>query len=357
MSSESRQIEQTAAALLARRDAGEWSNRDESALQAWLAKSPAHRVAFLRMEAAWKETARLKTLAAGSTHARVPPRGEWARSPYFATPIGHAPAVARRSAPRSRARRWPTVAAMAASLLVVAGIAGGLLWWRNAGHVEYGSWQTAVGGRQVVHLTDGSTATLASDSDLHAAFARHERNLDLVRGEAFFEVAHDRKRPFVVHANGYRVIAVGTRFDVRRSDDGVRVVVMRGVVRLQSSRDSAASTTDLPAGSIALVNHDNLVVRHVPLAEVAQYLSWRDGYVVFHDTPLADAIQEFNRYNNHKITIADPALDELRVGGNFRLDNSAAFVRLMQEVFPVRAEERGDTVLLSRRNIRAHGPD
>lgn len=352
MTDEHRQIERDAALWLARRDAGGWSDRQQAALTAWLAETTAHRVAFLRLEATWNETARLKTLAAGTAPAQVPARGTWQDSPYFAPLLGGAatvvPAHARHSTKPPRTRRWPLLAATAASLLAVVITMGGLAW-REATHVDRGEWQTTLGAQRVVQLADGSSATLGSDSKLRVALSRHARDLYLPHGEAFFDVAHDATRPFVVHVDGYRVIAVGTRFDVRHEENGLRVVVTRGLVRLQSAQDPQRAATDLPAGSVALVKGDAVSVRQVPLDEAREFLTWRDGYVAFHGIPLAEAVREFNRYNAHKIVIADPSLDSLRVGGNFRLDNSAGFVRLMQEIFPVHADSSGGDIVLSRR--------
>lgn len=353
MNRSSGQLEDTAATWLARRDGDHWSAADQSAFVAWLEEDTAHRVAFLRLDATWRETGRLKALIAGGTHASLPARGEWARSPYFAPPIGNESTAAIErgrtvhATTRTRHRRWPLLAGLVAGLLIAV-VAGGFVW-RDFTHVERSTWRTAVGARQVVNLSDGSTATLGSDTELRVAFSRSTRNLDLSHGEAFFDVAHDTSRPFVVHAGTYRVIAVGTRFDVRRDAGKLRVVVTRGLVRLQSVQEPARAPAMLPAGSIATIDGGDLAVRHVPLDQAREFSSWRSGYVVFHGAPLIDAIQEFNRYNTRKIVIADPSLDDLKVGGNFRLDNSGAFVRLLQEVFPVRAAEHRDRIVLSRR--------
>jgi transmembrane sensor len=353
MNTDHRQIEQTASMWLARRDAGGWSDRQQTALDAWLAESIAHRVAFLRLEAAWEETARLKAFAAGGSQLATPARGEWARSPYFAPPIGAGRPIGHgqgRGTRARRRRRWPLFASIAASLFAIAVLAGSLAW-NHYTRVETGAWRTELGAQRVVQLPDGSIATLGSATGLRIAFSRSERDLELASGEAFFDVAHDAARPFVVHVEGYRVTAVGTRFDVRRGHDRkLRVVVTRGLVRLQSTSDPARADTMLPAGSIAMIDGADVLVQQVQLDEARERLSWRDGYAVFHGTPLAEAIDEFNRYNARKIVIADPSLDALRVGGNFRLDNSAAFVRLMQEVFPVRAERHGDRIVLSRKH-------
>jgi transmembrane sensor len=359
MTANSRQVECAAAAWLARRDAGDWSDREQAALEAWLAQSTAHRVAFLRLEAAWSEAGRLKALGAGAPRQRVPGRGAWARSHYFGATGDDAPFAGRRgwvAARRLRKRRPLRVAVPAMAAVFVAATMVAAWLWRVDANVDRGAWHTALGARQVVHLADGSVATLGSDTELRAALSRRERDLDLVRGEAFFDVARDHTRPFVVRANGYHVIAVGTRFDVRRRPDGLRVIVTRGLVRLQPASGSMRAATELPAGSVALVDGGIVTVRHVALARAEEYLSWRNGYVVFHGTPLDEATREFNRYNRRKIVIADPSLDRLRVGGNFRLDNSQAFVRLMQQVFPIRVERQGDRMVLSGRGPANH-PD
>lgn len=348
MTDNHRQIERDAALWLARRDAGGWADRQQAALDAWLNANLAHRVAFLRLEAAWDETARLKTFAAGDASARIPARGEWAQSPYFAPSHVRAAAMRGRRTAARRPRRWPMFAGLAASLLIAAAAIGAFAW-RDYTRIDRGAWETALGGQRVVNLPDGSTATLGSAADVRMAFSRNERDLKLIRGEAFFDVAHDPARPFVVHANGYRVIAVGTRFDVRRDAGQLRVVVTRGLVRLQSAHDPSQPASMLPAGSIATVAGDEVAVQHVAPDEAAQALSWRSGFVVFHATPLAEAVREFNRYNARQIVIADPSLDTLRVGGNFKLDNSDAFVRLMQSVFPVQAQQRNHEVLLTRK--------
>jgi transmembrane sensor len=350
MTDNHRQIEREAALWLARRDAGGWAERQQRALEAWLAENAAHRVAFLRLEAAWEESARLQAFAAGDAGGRLAGRGEWAHSPYFArsTDRERTAMHGRRAAARKH-RHWPVFAGIAASLLVAATVAGGFAW-RDYTRVDRAAWETTTGGRQVVQLPDGSTATLGSETELRMAFSHGERELELSRGEAFFDVAHDAARPFVVRANGYRVIAVGTRFDVRREAGQLRVVVTRGLVRLQSAHDPAKPPAMLPAGSIATVAGDDVAISRVPVDDAREALSWRSGFVVFHRTPLAQAVREFNRYNTRQIVIADSSLDALRVGGNFRLDNSDAFVRLMQAVFPVQAEQRGQEIVLTRKS-------
>jgi transmembrane sensor len=331
----------------------------------------AHRVAFLRLDAAWRQSDRLKALGAGVPAGTVPERGAWTLSPFTGPGRrGHGPAspaadgrrrppprtapvdaaalrFSRRPAPRHR--HLPRYAAAAAVLLVAASL---LLGWRHYTAVDEASYRTALGDLQDIPLADGSTATLGSNSRVRVALSRSERRVDLQQGEAFFAVAKDPARPFVVHAGHRRVTAVGTRFDVRRDGADLRVVVTEGVVRLDTDAGPGGHrqpTTLLPAGSVALATGAGVMVRSGSVQQAREYLSWRDGFVTFHDTPLAAAAAEFNRYNTRKIVIGDAAVGAMRVGGNFRWSNTDAFVRLLQQGFPIRAEQRGDAIVLHSR--------
>jgi transmembrane sensor len=352
-------IERDAAAWLARRDAGGWTATDQASLDAWLAESTAHRVAWLRLEAAWRESGRLKALGAGLPPGRVPAPGRWA-SPTRHAP--HSPSVAPAPGPAlpdvaslvyaTDKRRMPSrlprrLAAVAATAVVA--VALFLAWRTQAPVVQPVAYGTAVGALETAALDDGSEATLSSDSRIVVALSRNERHVDLQRGEAFFQVASDARRPFVVAAAGHQAVAVGTRFAVRRTADGVRVVVTEGLVRLESdpgAGDRPQPTTLLPAGSVALAGPHGVVVQAGTVEEARQALSWRDGFLAFRDTSLADAAAEFNRFNARRIVIADPAVGALRVGGNFRWSNAEAFVRLLEKGFPVHAEYRDTEIVL-----------
>ncbi len=360
----STRTEREAAAWLARRDAGGWSARDEAALEAWLAGATAHRVAWVRLEAAWREAGRLKALGAGLPAGAVPARRRWAWSGGRGEDAATAPApcpagaVAARPwaldpaalvfAPRRRESRLraPAFGIAAALALLAASFVLGL---RHFPVVEPVAYRTAVGSLESLPLADGTEATLSSDSRMVVALSRRERHIDLERGEAFFHAAKDPERPFVVAAAGHRAVAVGTRFAVRRDEGGVRVVVTEGLVRLESDPGPDGRrqpTTLLPAGSIALATDRGVVVKAGTLAQAEQALSWRDGYLAFHDTPLDAAVAEFNRYNARKLVIGDPALASMRIGGNFRWSNAEAFVRLLEHGFGVRTERSGDRIVL-----------
>lgn len=342
----SREIEHAAAVWLARRDAGHWSARDQQRLDAWLDQAIAHKVAFIRLDAAWQQSDRLQALGAGLPKGVVPARGSWAQ-PKLA---GHDAPIIERKPVRSRlARPLLRFFAVAAMLALVVSAA---LGWRHYTTVEQATYQTAVGDLKEVPLTDGSTATLSSDSRIIVTLSHGARHIDLQRGEAFFAVAKDHARPFVVSSGSRRVIAVGTRFAVRRDARDLRVVVTQGLVRLESDNPpngESQPTTFLPAGSVATASDSGVVVRSGSVQQAEEYLSWRNGFVSFHDTPLAIAAAEFNRYNARKIVIGDASVGAMRVGGNFRWSNTDAFVRLLAQGFPIKVRQQGNDIVLSQR--------
>lgn len=366
----SRQIELIAADWLARRESGDWSADDGMRLKAWLAAATAHRVAFLRLEAAWVESGRLQALAAGRAASGPPPRGAWASGPWATTqdriaadtdddladPIEPLDALVfsprRAETPR---RRWAG-AALAATVLVAGALAA---WgWNTYTAIETASYASAAGQLRELRLGDGSRATLSGDTRIDVAMSRDERRIVLARGEAFFEAAKDRQRPFVVDADARRVVAVGTRFAVRRDGPDLRVVVTEGLVRLESASSQGqppAPTALLPAGSSAHATRSGVLVRAGTVAEAERALDWRSGFLHFDDTPLAEAAAEFNRYSGRTLLMGDDATATLRIGGNFRWSNVDGFVRLLEQGFDVRAERRGEIIVLhSRREPAGH---
>ena len=340
---DSRRIEHAAAEWLARRDRDDWSARDERAFEDWLEASTRHRVEFLRVQAAWREAGRLQALAAGLPGGTVPPRGAWTIGALV-------PATYVRAARGTQpARRWRY--ALAAGFALVA--TGSALWfgWQLGGRSE-ADYASMLGQVQAVTLADGSNVVLSSNSRLHVRMTRGERDVELLEGEAYFDVAHDAGRPFVVSSGGRRATAVGTRFSVRSDAQDVRVVVTEGKVRFDAPPGADGRATPvslLPAGSVATAGRNGVFVRSLPVAEAERYLEWRSGFLTFDDTSLANAAAEFNRFNTRKLELADAAIGDLRVGGNFRWANVDSFVKLLEMGFPVRAERLPDRTVLHAR--------
>jgi transmembrane sensor len=354
------ETENAAAAWLLRRGDAQWTGADQIELDRWLAASVGHRVSFMRLQAIWSDTERLKSVSAGLAKGQIPPRGAIEQSPFFtikrrdalempdtvALPLPRESAGAGTSAAQ-RLHGVRKMRALAASVVLAFGAAAILY---ASGYLNRSStFETPIGGVSTVPIEDGSIVTLNTDSEMEVRFSDRERRIKLKRGEAFFDVAKDRQRPFVVYAGERRVVAVGTKFSVRLNSNAVRVAVTEGRVRLEE-RAPLERSTNLAAGAVADIEHSHVEVKRQTIAAIEQTLGWRAGYVIFDETPLAEAVAEFNRYNERQIVIDDPSLQAIRVEGNFRATNINGFVRLLEQGFRVRAEQAQDgKVVLSRK--------
>lgn len=336
----SRQIERDAAAWLARRTGDAWTDRDEAAFDAWISASTAHRVAYVRIEAAWTECGRLKALGAGARPGRVPPRVPRTNEPVVEQAPQHA-------APRRFRAGW-TVAALAVLTLGLT-----LGWgWRTYFAGEHSTFATAAGEMRTFTLADGTAVTLSSGSVIDVRLTHRERRVDVRRGEAYFSVAHDRRRPFTAAVGARRAVAVGTQFAIRALPDEMRIVVTEGTVRLElqsANPGMPAPSTLLTAGAVATARGNSVLVRPGTVADAERLLSWRSGYLSFHDTPLAAAAAEFNLYGARPLVMGDAAVGQIPIGGNFRWSNSEAFVRLLEDGFGIRVERRADGIVLHSR--------
>jgi transmembrane sensor len=372
-----REIENQAAALLAKRDSGDWSERDQAQLIVWLDAATAHRVAFLRLESAWDAARRLKAVSAGVAPVTVPPPGVWRGTPFFESGERFQARYETARPPRTsttpgRFRRWGT--GLAASVVLAAIGSGSWYLWSTGFWLPGDRFSTPIGGMSLVPLKDGSKVTLNTASEVRIELTSQERHINLERGEAFFEVAKDPSRPFVVQVGDKRVVAVGTKFSVSRDGDDVRVVVTEGTVRLESTRTPShgkvqhrdthsadarlgagtsefavdSHTLPLTAGTIAMASEEDVLVQKASIRQAEEALSWRVGYLTFNETTLADAVAEFNRYNDHKIIIDDSNVASIRISGTFRPTNYEAFVRLLHDGFAIQAKAGDKTTRLTR---------
>jgi len=342
-----RQIEQTAAEWIIRRDGEDWTPAEEAQLREWLGSRMAHRAAYLRLEAAWEQTFRLQALGAGTQPGVTPPPGKWRVSPFF-----------ERRQPVAETETKPTLRTSKSRLLALA--AGLLLVFGVGTHVftalDGDRYATPVGGMASIPLKDGSNITLNTASKIRVMLNEHQRLIKLDGGEAFFEVAKDARRPFIVQAGNRLIIAVGTRFSVRREGRDVQVVVTEGEVRLENAMPDAVtsrysntrtSASLLAAGAIAHTSNARLMVEEKTPREAEDSLSWRTGYLTFKALPLPEAIAEFNRYTSRKILIQDPQVAAFHVSGRFRATNAEAFLRVLRQGFGIEAREADDTIVLT----------
>jgi len=310
------EIAAEASVWLARLHGPSRSRQMEQAFLAWQASSAAHREAVERCTDVWQDVPRIGLAAAYADGASQRPA-----------------AAARQGRWRDAARRWITTSVVA---IAVAACAVLVVHWRGAN-----AYSTQVGEQRLLLLEDGSRVLLNTDTRLRVDLTSAQRTVNVSRGEAFFEVAKDASRPFVVRIAGSEVVAVGTAFSVRyapgsRAGDQLTVTLVEGRVDVRPAGrhpDAIAPTrpVEMNAGERLLLDRPSrapaaAVVARVDRPNVERVLAWKRSEAVFDNTPLPDAVAEMNRYNRTPIVLLDGlASSDLRVSGLYRTSDSTEF--------------------------------
>lgn len=288
----------------------------QAALNAWLAQDPRHAGALLRAKAAL--SCMDDALVADPDHPDRAPF--WTRRTWLAAGLGGS---------------------------IAAALAGGLSLSRWIGqHVA-----TERGEIRRLPLADGSVATIDSDSDLHVALGDEARRVTLDKGQAWFQVAKDRRRPFIVDAGLAQARAIGTAFVVSRTDKGVQIAVTEGTVATWA-KDGGGSMTILKGGDFATFEGGALapITGNAPQA-IERALAWRMGEIALEGDTLRDAVARFNRYNAQQLVIVDESLANEKLIGLFRIDNPAGFARTLAASMDVTIVMTPDAIRLSRKKI------
>ena len=309
-------IKSEAAAWAVRVDAGPRDEARQLELEAWLAGDPRRRGAFLRAQAG------LRLLDQSRVVSKVVP----APTALMTRRASGFPGVSPRAG-------W-ALAAMAAGL-------GAVVLMPPA----FGGLRTEVGEQRRVALEDGSVAMINTDSSVGVRLAKHQRRITLRRGEAWFQVAKDHARPFVVDAGPVHVRATGTAFSVRREGDGARVVVTEGTVL--AWRDGAL----VPPLAIS-AGHEAFLAGNAPQPPEAKpsrtddVLAWRRGEIVLNGGTIASAVDEFNRYNTRKIVLRDPAVGRRTIVGYFLIDQPQQFALAAARMTGNEITETNDDIVI-----------
>ncbi len=243
----------------------------------------------------------------------------------------------------ARQRNWKMVA-LAASWAVLALVAT-LTFWKPATSKQ--QYATHVGEHRVIQLADRSTVTLNADSRIDVVLEESARNVELVQGEATFQVARDTKRPFRVRTRAGVVEVVGTQFDVRQRTNGdTRVAVLEGRVRLESpSRELT-----LEAGEEADIHADGTIKRRAD-TDASDAIAWQKNQLVFENASLVEMVTEFNRQNRSlRLRLEGIEGSAHHYDGVFDATDPAAFAQFLAHEPGLTVERRGNEIL-----IRAQG--
>lgn len=275
----------------------------------------------------------------------------------------HTPRVARETF-------WIRRRAIAASIITAVVIASGVFAWQRE---RYPSYTTEIGERRSIQLSDGSTVDLNARSKLRIEFSGAERRVELIEGQALFQVAKDKARPFIVQSGDATVRAVGTQFDVDRKASGTTVTVLEGRVVVYSDAptgEAVASTTATNSGdpthvaisqtkksgangappdlsaviapprvsgsAVFVAAGEQVTVTSHSLGrpertDVAATTAWKQRQLIFDGAKLSNVVEAFNRNNRRQLIIESGALGDYHVSGVYSSTDPSALVMFLRE--------------------------
>lgn len=319
------------------------------AFEAWLARSPENERAFRRVEAFLATSDELKSRIAHEGGELATRLDHLIKKSYASLPHGGLTTNALYSRKSSWApgwapgRKWVIGGAgfaIAASIMIVSIFS---IWFTPTPATNV--FETATGQRVAVALADKSVIQLNTQSRVTVLYSASKRHIRLERGEAVFSVAKNPARPFIVETPAGSVTALGTVFGVRVQKEGTKVIVLEGVVRVNSKDKDAPSDTDQASGLASKLVHINQTAKIVktvsPVAtlskdEIGRAVSWREGRLEYLAEPLNHVIEDLNRYRKDKIIIADSAIESMTIGGVFNTNNTDFVLFLLQNSYGVK---------------------
>lgn len=240
--------------------------------------------------------------------------------------------------PSSLRRRFQLATA---SAIAFAGISA-LIWWIHIGAVGQ-PYITAIGHTKLITLPDGTTVRLNTDTLIRVHFSKAARQVELMRGEALFLVAHSTSVPFQVVAGMATVEDMGTTFSVRiRDEHTAEVLVKEGRVTIHTRNDTRAAPSSVEANESANLRPTGLQIQHLTLDETERRLEWMSGHLEFQGQTLDEVVLEFNRYNKRKLVVADASLARLRIGGRWTTTNVEGLLRTLEHGYGVQMQPTGN---------------
>lgn len=324
-------VEAQAAGWIMRFEDGDASDQDYAAFQAWQNTSEHHRNAFERLAGLWGAldiVEELNDYAAADDSVLL---------------------IEENARPRWRSfARRSVLSAFAASFALIVGTVVAFDVFQ--GHHQ-GVYQTAIGERKLVNLPDGSIIELNTNSLVEVNYSRSTRDIHLIRGEAYFDVAANKDRPFSVYAGKGVVTAVGTAFTVHLRDKTIEVLVSEGRVSLASipvNKEMSGADfnqeilieplLEITAGQHAVFEDEIKQLAYLEEKVLDRRLAWREGILVFVGEPLSNVVESISRYTDITIEIEDSELRDLPIAGNFKVGEVEAMFEAISIMTNVQIE-------------------
>jgi transmembrane sensor len=312
---------------------GEVDASGRESFDRWLRTSPEHVRAYLQISALWEGAGLLVESREINIEELVQRAGS--ERNVLALSANEMPFKSSSGKKRSFHRRTISTAwqAIAAGLLLVSVIAGGIVWWQLTRTAIY---ETGAAEQRTVRLPDGSIVQLNARSRIKVHFTTEERGIDLIEGQALFSVAKNPRRAFIVYSDVVRVKAVGTRFDVYRKSGATIVTVVEGQVAVSSALISAGEQAIATARAPMHAYHTNVFAA----------TAWTEGKLMFDSAPLREVMSEFNRIGLRRLVIEDNSLLDLHISGVFPATDPSQLVTFLRERFGVSVTETDQDVRL-----------
>jgi transmembrane sensor len=315
-------LDEQAAQWFLRRARGPLKAEEEAALHAWLAEGPLHAQAWREISTTWglfEDQVTLPELVVAREQALAGVRRAQ---------------VQRWKRPSQWASRWLAAA-------VIAGLALGVAYWQIHDRGD-GNLSTGVGEQRTVLLADNSRVALDALTQIRVLYTGGARTIELLGGQAQFEVAQDARRPFRVRAGSRVIEALGTSFTVEYVQRHVRIALLEGRVRIES----AASSMELQPGEMLRIEPNGQQKKEAR-TDLAVATAWRQGKVIFRAEPLNAAVNRLNRYSHVRLEVADPSIARLPISGVFDAADAEAFAEAVASYFPIKTEHsRSDVIEL-----------
>ncbi|MDM3872272.1 FecR domain-containing protein [Porticoccus sp. W117] len=340
-------VSEQAAAWLIKMDGDKpLSKKEMKELGEWLHRSPIHRSELESLCALWSDNV--------LTELMLP------LSQYDAS--AEEPAAEEKGFFKRPSVRWGAMAACALCICA-------LLFLNFLPNKELGDgngiYSTSIGEQKTLSLPDGSTILLNTNSKLEVSYAESHRNIYLLTGEAYFDVAKNPARPFRVYAGGGRIQAIGTAFSVHVQKSDVSVMVSEGSVAFAPLQQALADADDVKgdakrktgdreptvvgsgnvlsageSGTIALPSQQpnseaKVTKKTIPSSELFRKHSWRNGYLTFSGESLEEAMQEVSRYTTMSIEISEPEVASIPIGGRFKFNEMEKMFDILEQGFGV----------------------
>lgn len=306
-----------------RLNSGDGGEIDTREFERWLVTSHAHRRAFEHVEEMWQKMDGLNTASFPELDKAM---ACWERRDFSA----------KEAKPANLFSSFHFQLAMAAMVVV---IIAGAWFWKSFQAVST-SYRTAPGKQKTITLTDGSMIEMNTNTSLTVKMSAKFRKVILAGGEAFFTVAHEKKRPFEVHAGTGTIRALGTCFNVYKRLNGVTVSVVEGSVRICTKADYGVTTAvhkEVLKQGRQLSYTQSGAISSLGAVNINEVSAWREGKLIFDEMPLAEVFREVNRYHTCQIHITDPNLKDLKVSGVFKSNDLDSVLGAIEQVLPVKA--------------------